>query len=330
MTSKIRHAGLSEDLPIHAQQSVAVTAERLGFDGLWTPENRMRDGFVTCTAWGLATTSITLGIGVAPAPMRTAHALAMAALSVQDATDGRFILGIGSGSRAGSIAHFGHDPGPPISNMSDYLTVIPALMAGETVTYQGKTMKIASDAVQLTPRPEPAPLYLAALGTQMMALAGRKADGVLLNWTNRERIELARAIVGENAAKSGRNAADIVIAGYVRVCVDEDEDLARHAVATQTVRYLLIPSYRAQFEEMGFVGVSDEVRAALDSGGIDAAAGRVPVELVDRVCAYGPPAKARAMFERNSEGLDLPIVRIVPAHTTIESIVAVLEATHPL
>lgn len=329
MTTQTRHAGLSEDIPLMTQQPIAATAERLGFAGLWTPENRSRDGFVTCTVWGLATSSMTVGIGVVPAGMRTPHALALAAMSVQDATDGRFILGLGAGQRFEGKKQWGHDPGPPISHMSDYLTVVQALMAGEQVHYEGKTLTIESDTVQLNPRPPAAPLYLAALGTQMMALAGRKADGVLLNWTNAERIAQARSIVEENTAKVGRKASDVTVAGYIRVCVDEDEKVARHAVAAQTVRYLLVPAYRAQFVEMGFGGVSEQVKAALDTGGIDAAARAVPVELVDRVAAYGSPAKARAMFEKLAEGLDIAIVRIVPANDTVQSIVAVLEATQP-
>ena len=101
------------------------------------------------------------------------------------------------------------------------------------------------------------------------------------------------------------------------------------AVAIQTVRYLLIPAYRSQFEEMGFMGVSESVKSALDAEGIDGAARQVPDELLKRVSGYGSPSQARAMFERLGQELDLAIVRIVPAQEQIESIVAVLEATHP-
>ena len=127
-------------------------------------------------------------------------------------------------------------------------------------------------------------MYLGALGPRMLELAGELADGACLNWCSPEQIAWSRERVNAGAAKAGRDPSEIKLAEYIRVCVDDDEDVARRAFAKATMNYALgasVPTererqlgYRAHFERMGFTdelaGLDDMRRkgaSADESGG---------------------------------------------------------------
>ncbi len=156
--------------------------------------------------------------------------------------------------------------------MRDYLTVVRALLEGETVTYEGPALSLrdASIAVGGLPR---VPLYLGALGPQMVRLAGELADGALLNWATTERIAESRSLLNEGASRAGRDDADVSLTMYIRVCVDDDIAAARQALGIQVLNYAMaapgIPltaGYRGLFGAMGFDEALSELEGRANSG----------------------------------------------------------------
>ncbi|MCA1784070.1 MAG: LLM class flavin-dependent oxidoreductase, partial [Intrasporangiaceae bacterium] len=87
--------GISEDVPIQVQQHLATQVESAGFSSLWTNEASGRDALLLCQAWAAATTDLQVGIGVVPIWTRTPAQLAMASATLQEASGGRFLLGLG-------------------------------------------------------------------------------------------------------------------------------------------------------------------------------------------------------------------------------------------
>lgn len=142
-------------------------------------------------------------------------------------------------------------------------------------------------------------LYLAALGPLMLAVAGELADGVSLNWCTPQQIAWSRDQV-EAAASSARRTAPVLIQ-YIRTAVDPDGSLAERTVAASAARYLHFPAYRRHFERMG---VAEQLEQAQTQP-----AGTMPV--ANRIGAAGKPGEARAAFDRQAAGLDLPIVRVL-------------------
>lgn len=312
-------------------------AARLGFESLWTPAGGVPDAFHVCTAWSLDT-PLRTGISVVPAArMWAPFALAVQAATVGHISNGRFVLGVGTGGYGPDFWESVGMPDRPIAVMRDYLNVLHGLLAGETVTYKGPMLHVRDAAVGAAADLPRVPVYLGALGAQMLRLAGELADGALLNWATPDRIAASRRLVAEGAARTGRDPGGIPLTMYIRVCVDDDVAAARQALGRQVLGYAmarpgtpLTAGYRGLFAEMGFGGVLAELEERQRGGEkIDALVAAAPDELLTAVGYFGPANGAAKAYARLSRGLDETMVRIVTARPGLEPVVAALEALTP-
>lgn len=197
-------------------QLVQVGA-KLGYRSAWTPSGADGAAFDRCIRWYRAS-GLPTGISVAPASGQPARFYAEHARRAWQETDGKFVLGVGSGG----LQHAGRVMGQYVDELRS----------------------------RLPPGP---PLYLAALGPVMLRLAGEHADGVLLNWCSPEWVAWSRGRVQTAAAGAGRPVP--VVASYIRTSVDRDRVTARRTLAEAARPYALGPlAYRRHFERMGFAG----------------------------------------------------------------------------
>jgi alkanesulfonate monooxygenase SsuD/methylene tetrahydromethanopterin reductase-like flavin-dependent oxidoreductase (luciferase family) len=266
------------------QADIAAEAAVLGYTSLWTP-NRDDDPFALCALWHQAS-GLETGISVLPYQLYPADRLIAGARMALAGTAGRFVLGVGAGSVRDA----------PVRKLRDlHSTLRAALGAGR--------------------------IYLAALGPQMLHLAGERYDGAALNWCSPEQTLWSRERVAAGALGAGRDPRGIVIHEYIRVCVDPDVTAARRALAKMVIGYALnrpggdkTMGYRAHFARMGFDEVLTELEAMRARGADDdALVDRLPDELLSRVGWWGPPEGAAAGFEALTVGLDIAVVRIVAA-----------------
>lgn len=328
-------------LPFEDLHAAAREAADLGFESLWTPAGGVPDSFHVCAAWA-QDTGLRTGISVVPAArMWTPLSLAAQAATLAQFSGGQFVLGLGTGGYgAGFWASVGL-PNRPIGVMREYVTQVRALLAGETVrdgTPGGGGAPGWPTPASLGVRDLPdAPVYLAALGPQMLRLAGETADGALLNWATPERIALSRARIDEGSARAGRAAGSVPMTMYIRVCIDDDLDAARQAFGAQVLGYAMgrpgIPQdagYRGLFAQMGFDAELSELEERRDQGAawpeLVAAA---PDAMLQAVGYYGPAAEAPAAFARLSAGLDESIVRIITARPGLEPVRQAMTALTP-
>ena len=333
-------------LPFGQLREAAREAERLGFESLWTPAGGVPDSFHVCAAWS-QDTALRTGISVVPAArMWTPPGLAAQAATLAQLSSGRFVLGLGTGGYGpGFWASVGL-PDRPIAVMREYVTAVRGLLAGQQVTAGQLTARAGADpgapgwprsASLGLPGPVPAPVYLAALGPQMLRLAGESADGALLNWATPERIAVSRARIDEGAARAGRDPGAVPMTMYIRVCIDDDVAAARQAFGAQVLGYAMgqpgVPpgaGYRGLFAQMGFDAELTELEQRRDRGAsmaelVDAA----PDQLLEAVGYYGPAAPAPAAFARLAAGLDEAIVRIVTARPGPEPAAEAMAALTP-
>jgi alkanesulfonate monooxygenase SsuD/methylene tetrahydromethanopterin reductase-like flavin-dependent oxidoreductase (luciferase family) len=330
--------GLSYD----EQANVSAEAARAGYTSIWTPENVGEDSFLLCMMRWQATREavpggIATGIGVSPVGMRTPMGFAMSAGTMSKATGGKFTLGIGTGQAYNPNYRqtWNMQGKSTLGLMRDYLTLIRGLVNGETVDYEGPSQQLHGARLAINPAPK-TPVYLAALGPEMCKLAGEAADGVSLNWCSGDAVDWSRQLVREGAEKAGRNPADVKIAEYIRVCVDDDVDAARRAFARNMMGYALGPldvkpqSYRAHFERMGW---TEDLRKIDDlrrnKAPVEEVVDAFPPEMLLAVGYFGQAAGARAHFTKLADGLDNAIVRVIGARPGIEATRAVLEACAP-
>jgi alkanesulfonate monooxygenase SsuD/methylene tetrahydromethanopterin reductase-like flavin-dependent oxidoreductase (luciferase family) len=321
------------------QAQLSAEAAKLGYTHVWTPEGSGEDSFQLCALRWAATREVIpggvkTGIGVSPVALRTPMGFAMSAGTLSKMTDGRFILGVGSG-QADVPAYrrtWNMRGTSTIGLMRDYVSTIRQLVRGETVDYEGPSIELHGAKLTIDPPPQ-TPVYLAALGPNMTMLAGEIADGVSLNWCDPETIALARTRVKEGAERAGRDPSEVKLAMYIRVCVDEDETAARRAYARAMQFYALGPldvparSYRAHFERMGF---ADDLRRIDDMRRAKAPQEEIidafPEAMMRKVGYFGNAAGAAEGFRQVAQGLDLAIVRVVGARPGMESARAAVEA----
>jgi alkanesulfonate monooxygenase SsuD/methylene tetrahydromethanopterin reductase-like flavin-dependent oxidoreductase (luciferase family) len=333
-------------LPFDQVREAAREAERLGFESLWTPAGGVPDSFHVCAAWS-EDTSLRTGISVVPAArMWTPLSLAAQAATLAQLSAGRFVLGLGTGGYGPGFWESVELPDRPIAVMRAYVTEVRGLLAGEQVTAgrigAGPGASLAapgwprSASLRVADLPS-APVYLAALGPQMLRLAGEIADGALLNWATPERIAVSRTRIDEGAARAGRDPGSVPVSMYIRVCVDDDVAAARQAFGTQVLGYALgrpgIPKslgYRGLFAQMGFDAELTELEQRRDRGeGMPELVADVPDEMLHAVGYYGPAAAAPAAFARLSAGLDEAMVRIITARPGLEPVVDTMAALTP-
>jgi alkanesulfonate monooxygenase SsuD/methylene tetrahydromethanopterin reductase-like flavin-dependent oxidoreductase (luciferase family) len=263
-------------------------------------------------------------------------AMAAQAATVAQLSAGRFTLGIGTGGYGPRYWESIGLPDRPIAIMRDWVTAQRKLVAGEQVTSDGPAFRLHGASLGLQD-PPPTPVFLAALGPQMLALAGEVADGALLNWATPERIALSRDLIAAGARRAGRDPADVAATMYVRVCIDDDVAAARQAYGAQVLGYAMAPpgtpvtaGYRGMFGQMGFGDVLAELESKRAAGAsmtqlVDAA----PDELLHAVGYYGPAAGAASVFARLSTGLDETMVRVITARPGAGPVVEAMTALTP-
>ena len=246
------------DFSYEAEAQVTVDAARLGYTRIWT--GSLGDPFQTCGGPRRAASCRVASARpsascVAP---RTPADPALSAAALSRLTGGRFVLGIGAGSVDDPAYRraWGIQERSPLALVRAYLTTVRGFLAGESVTYRGSG--IDYDDARLPAEPTRMPLYLGALGPEMVRLGGELADGIYLSWCTADNVSSTRDRIAEGAARAGRDPAEVKLAASVRVCVDAVERATREAFAAALLSYVLgwdgtpLRPFLSHFERMGF------------------------------------------------------------------------------
>ncbi|MEX2393599.1 MAG: LLM class flavin-dependent oxidoreductase [Actinomycetota bacterium] len=291
------------DTGLHLKDLVALAraADDAGYAGIWAPEVGSRDAITLCALYGSVTHNATVGTGVVPVFARSVASLALSVATAAEASDGRFILGVGAGHRFTAEAWFEHTWTKPRTRMRETIDVLRRIVSGERVTLQGRWNVMGFD---LGSSPPQVPIYIAALTPPSLRMAGEVADGVILNWLPPEGIEKAVLLAREAAADAGRS---IKVVTYLRTAIVDDpaqEHTARQAVRDQTHAYLSLPTYANSVRQVGYAKELDELAAGREHA-IDV--------LADALCARGDTKTVQAKIETfHDAGVDSVIVYPVP------------------
>ncbi len=327
------------------QRELVQEAARLGFQSLWTPAGVTgRSIFQICRDWWEASSQVTpgglsVGTSVIPFPGWSVPTLASESASLHEVTNNQFNLGIGLGAypSPAMIRQLGLPTVASVAYARDYLITLRTLFKGETVDYDGKGVSLHGVQLGLKTA-SPVPVYLAAMGEQMLRLAGAHADGVTPNWCSSEQVAWMRSCVADGARKAGRNPADVPFALYIRVCIDGDEEAARRTFAANMLGYAMARpgqpktvGYRAHFGRMGFEEVLTSLEAKREAGAsINDLVDEVPPELMLKVGYFGHPDGAAEAMRRLSQGLNEAMVRLITVRPgDLEACVTAIRACTP-
>lgn len=298
---------LPRDLPGERVLPFVRRAEELGFDELWVVEDLGFHGGIAQAATALAATErIRVGIGVLPVAARNVGFTAMEIATLAGMFPGRIDVGLGHGL-PGWIRQVGAWPGSPLTLLREQATALRALLGGETVTVDGRYVKL--DAVRIEQPPAVVPPILAGVrGPRSLALAGEVADGtVLAEPITPEYLAVALERIGAEPARVGGPGHRVVT--YNVAYVDDDTDAARRAVRPG-LEWVGEPDWAVHIDPLPFAAEFRELRAA--SADRADFTRRLPDEWVDRLTVSGPPEAARRrLVEQRDAGVSTAV--LIPA-----------------
>jgi 5,10-methylenetetrahydromethanopterin reductase len=222
----------------------------------WLPQTADVDALTVLAVVGREVPGLEVGTAVVPTFPRHPLVLASQALTVQAATAGRLTLGIGLSHQVVIEGAFGYSFDKPVRHMREYLEVLMPAMRGERVTFAGEAITARTFAPVRVAGAQPPPVLVAALGTQMLNVTGRLADGTSLWMVGPRTIESHIVPTLTKAAEQAGRPAPRVAVG-LPVSVTSDPAGARETAAANFALYNNLPSYRAMLDKEGASGPAD-------------------------------------------------------------------------
>jgi len=283
-----------------------VEADRLGAHSVWVPEAWGQDALTPLAYLAARTTGIRLGSGIVQIGARTPANLAMAALSLQALSGGRFLLGLGTSGPQVMEGWHGVRFTSPLSATRETIEIVRRVAAGEKLEHHGRVYDLPlpggpGRAIRsMLSVQTPVPMYIAALGPKNLALTGEVADGWIGNAFLPERADAFLPFLEEGVDRAGgRSLADLdlLIPVAVEFTDDVDEAAGRHARGYAFTIGAMggkdTNFYNAAFARQGF---GDDVAAVQElwlAGRREEAAERVPMEIGLKTNLLGTPAMVK-------------------------------------
>jgi F420-dependent oxidoreductase-like protein len=289
-------------------------AERLGFDSCWTAEAYGSDCLTPLAWWGSHTERIQLGTALVQMSARTPAATAMAAMSMDHLSGGRFILGIGVSGPQVVEGWYGQPFAKPLARTREYIGVLRDIWARTgPVTNDGEHYPLPLPGSELGkplkssihPLREDIPIYLGAEGPKNIALAAELCDGWLALFFSPEHQDFYRDALAEGFAREGarRSAEDFEVAATVPFIPTDDIEAGVDMLRPMYALYFggmgaKSKNFHADVAvRMGFEGEVAQIKDLYLSGNKQEAAAAVPRELIEQLALIGPPDKLRHDLE---------------------------------
>ncbi|MBA3689534.1 MAG: TIGR03620 family F420-dependent LLM class oxidoreductase [Chloroflexi bacterium] len=258
--------GHLDSLPIEEARAYARRVDELGYGTLWVPETVGREPFTLLGLLAGETSEILLATSIVGIWGHDAQTTRMAAMTLQEASGGRFVLGLGVSHPHLAEKLRGHAFDRPLTRMREYLAAYRAAV------YRGPMDSAAGDP----------PILIAALRERMLALAASDADGAFPYLVTPDRVAWMRGVLDADAARESRP----LLAVSMPAVLEPDPEVARSVARAYLTPYLRTPAYQASWAEQGFEATDWEkpgsdrlVEAMVSQGEVEALRDRI-AELV--------------------------------------------------
>src|SRR5215216_1658022 len=308
---------------------IVQAAERAGFDSVWAAESYGSDAVSVLGYLAAKTETIQLGAAIFQVPARAPAAAAMAGVTLDALSGGRFIFGFGPSGPQVSEGWYGVPYEKPWGRTREYVEIVKQIVAregrleyegkhyelplteGEGVTGQGKALKL-----NIHPIRSEIPVYLGAIGRKSVELAAEIADGWIPIFFSVDKWEEAWGEhIEAGLSKGGRSREDFAVSPSVQVAIDGDLDAARGLVKAGLMLYLGgMGSKKTNFyadltRRFGFAEVADEVQSLYLDGKREEAYAAIPDELVDATAMIGTEDEVAERVKRFADaGVDRLII----------------------
>jgi F420-dependent oxidoreductase-like protein len=293
------------------QLELVKEADSAGFHSVWAAEAYGSDA-ATVLGWLAAQTSrIRIGSAIFQMPGRSPAMTAMTAATLDQLSDGRMLLGIGTSGPQVAEGWHGERFAKQLQRTREYVEIVRKALARERLVYDGEAYQLPLPdgpgkalKLMIAPVQERIPIYIAAIGPKNMQLTGEIADGWLPVFFSPEHVDQSRTLLDEGAARAGRTLGDdFDIAPTVNVAIDDDVDRARDQMRHFIALYVGGMGsreknfYNQLVQRYGFEDAAREIQELYLDGKKDEAAAAIPPELIDTLTLVGPREKVRERLE---------------------------------
>ncbi len=287
-------------------------AEKLGFDSCWTSEAYGSDA-VSISTWILAqTTKIKVGTAILQLPARTPTMAAMTAMSLQQLSGGRFIVGLGPSGPQVVEGWYGASYAKPLTRLHEYIDVMRLVFAREnpvqyegfhyTLPYHGEgSTKLGKPLKSILAYDGKVPIYTASLQNKAVSLSAEIADGFFPIWLNPDKPDLFAEPIAEGLAKAGRGKSlkDFDVAPFVAVAMGDDLQACRDSLKPAMALYIGGMGARGKnfytdyASRLGYPDAALKIQDLYLAGKKEEAAALIPDALVDDVALVGSADRIR-------------------------------------
>jgi len=291
---------------IHMPIELIQQAESMGYDSVWTAEAYGNDA-VTSAAYVLAQTSkIRVGTAIMQMPARTPAMCAMTAMSLDQLSGGRFIVGLGASGPQVVEGWHGVPYGKPVTRTKEYIQIMRKIFEREgPVEFDGQIYQMPNQSEGTTGLGKPLksilaatdiPIYTASITPAGLRCAGEVADGVFPVWMDPNKYDVLGESIeqGFENAGNGKSLKDFDVAPFVTVAMNDDLDAAYDALRPWLALYIGGMGaknknfYHDYATRLGYGDAADQIQELYLSGKKPEAEALVPNELLDEVSLIGP------------------------------------------
>lgn len=288
--------------PLSDHRLIVEELESLGYTDAWSAEASGTDGFTPLALTAAWAPSLRLGTAIVPSFTRGPATLAMCVATMAEAAPGRFVFGLGTSSDVIVERWNGMTFAEPYKRNRDMVRFLKEALAGAKVDCEYDTFAVRGFRLERPPEVVP-PILVAALRPGMLRLAGREADGTVINWLSAEDVRRIVPEVGQGK--------EVVCRIYV--CASEDADTVRSEAKKLIAAYLNVKVYAAFQEWIGrgpkLQGMWDCWRAGDRKGALEA----IGDDVVDELVVHGTPEACRAHVQRYVDnGVTTPVLMPLP------------------
>jgi probable F420-dependent oxidoreductase len=294
---------------------LAKNAEDATFDSVWATE-LYRTSFQQLAAVAQSTQMVKLGTAVALAFVRSPLITTLTALDLDEASNGRLILGLGTGAKRTNELIHGIPFGKPVRHVKECIDVIREIMGrshlGKSISYNGDYYKINMKGYHRPFKPirDNIPVYLAGIGKYMTQAAGEVADGYLghVVCTLRYIKDVVSPSIKTGLEKSGRSRRDFKVASIITCAVSNNRKEAIHAASATIAFYATVRTYEPPFKMHGFEKEAEKIREAFFKRDVKSMIENVSDDMVEAFAVVGDADECRRKVKEYRGYLDLPIL----------------------
>ena len=297
---------------IHVPIDLIKRAESLGYDSVWTAEAYGSDA-VTVATWVLAQTEkIRVGTAIMQMPARTPAMAAMTAMSLDQLSGGRFIMGLGASGPQVVEGWHGVPYGKPVTRTREYIQIVRKIFKRDgPVEFDGKMYQLPNKGEGTTGLGKPLksilegnpdiPIYTASITPAGLRCAGEVADGVFPVWMDPNKFDIIgdHLQTGFDKAGNGKSLADFDVAPFVSVALNDDLDAAYDSLRPWLALYIGGMGakgknfYHDFATRLGYGEAADKIQDLYLSGKQTEACAEVPNKLLDEVALVGSRDRIR-------------------------------------